>query len=77
MILFTCIIYFMSKNEERIISPTESVNDDKNFDLSLRPKTFSDYIGQDNIKTNLQIITYLYYTPNQSIIKLWAGIYIV
>ena len=55
MILFTCIIYFMSKNEERIISPTESVNDDKNFDLSLRPKTFSDYIGQDNIKTNLQI----------------------
>jgi len=55
MILFTCIIYFMSKNEERIISPTESVNDDKNFDLSLRPKTFSDYIGQDNVKTNLQI----------------------
>lgn len=39
---------------DRVVSPIET-NNDKNFDLSLRPKNFSDYIGQENIKTNLQI----------------------
>ena len=41
-------------NEDRVINPEEN-NQDKAFDLSLRPKSFSDYIGQDNIKTNLNI----------------------
>jgi holliday junction DNA helicase RuvB len=43
----------MSEND-RIINPKESGND-KAFDLSLRPKFFSEYIGQDNVKTNLNI----------------------
>ncbi len=30
--------------------------EDKNLDLTLRPKTWDDYIGQDKIKKNLQII---------------------
>lgn len=42
-------------NEDRLVSPTENIKEDKSFDLSLRPKTFSDYIGQDNVKTNLKI----------------------
>ncbi|PKM91688.1 Holliday junction branch migration DNA helicase RuvB [Candidatus Falkowbacteria bacterium HGW-Falkowbacteria-1] len=41
-------------SEDRVVSPIEN-NSDKNFDLSLRPKSFSEYIGQENIKTNLQI----------------------
>ena len=41
-------------NEDRVVNPEEN-NQDKAFDLSLRPKSFSDYIGQDNIKTNLNI----------------------
>lgn len=41
--------------DDRIVSPSENISEDKSFDLNLRPRTFSDYIGQDNIKTNLQI----------------------
>ncbi|MFA5644296.1 MAG: Holliday junction branch migration DNA helicase RuvB [Patescibacteria group bacterium] len=41
-------------NEDRIISPVET-NNDQAFDLSLRPKSFSEYIGQDSVKTNLNI----------------------
>jgi len=41
-------------NEERVVNPEEN-NQDKAFDLSLRPKSFSDYIGQDNVKANLNI----------------------
>lgn len=33
--------------------PTE---EDKNLDLTLRPKTWKDYIGQEKIKKNIQII---------------------
>lgn len=43
----------MNEND-RIINPSET-NSDKAFDLSLRPKSFSDYIGQDSVKTNLNI----------------------
>ena len=39
--------------KDRIISPSE-VNNDRAFDLSLRPK-FSEYIGQESVKTNLNI----------------------
>lgn len=40
--------------KDRIISPSE-VNNDRAFDLSLRPKFFSEYIGQESVKTNLNI----------------------
>lgn len=40
--------------EERIIEPKEQ-NDDKNFDLTLRPKFLHEYIGQEKIKENLKI----------------------
>lgn len=42
---------------ERILN-TQSIEDDSNeelLDISLRPKTFNDYIGQDRIKTNLKL----------------------
>jgi Holliday junction DNA helicase RuvB len=48
------ILYLNMNNEDRVVNPEEN-NQDKAFDLSLRPKSFSDYIGQDNIKTNLNI----------------------
>ncbi len=40
--------------ENRIVSPEYSVNDD-DTELSLRPKTLDDYIGQDKVKDNLNI----------------------
>ncbi len=40
--------------ENRIVSPEYSVNDD-DTELSLRPKTLDDYIGQDKAKDNLNI----------------------
>ena len=42
---------------ERILN-TQSIEDDSNeelLDISLRPKTFNDYIGQERIKTNLKL----------------------
>ncbi len=41
--------------EERIINSKE-LNNEKAFDLSLRPKFFSEYIGQENLKANLNIV---------------------
>lgn len=41
-------------DEERLISPEENKEDDK-LDLSLRPKFFREYIGQEKIKQNLEI----------------------
>lgn len=38
----------------RVIASNEK-EEDKNFDFSLRPKFFSDFIGQENIKENLNI----------------------
>jgi len=40
--------------EERLISPTGKKGDDA-LDLSLRPKTLIEYIGQEKIKQNLEI----------------------
>ena len=40
--------------ENRIVSPEYSVNDD-DTELSLRPKSLDDYIGQDKAKDNLSI----------------------
>jgi len=44
----------IEKIEERLISPDEGLGDEK-LDLSLRPKTLEDYIGQEQIKKNLSI----------------------
>jgi len=41
-------------NDNRIINPAAS-NGDSALDQTLRPKTLAEYIGQDNIKENLQI----------------------
>lgn len=41
-------------NDNRIINPEES-NGDSQLDLTLRPKNFSEYVGQEKIKDNLQI----------------------
>ena len=35
--------------------PSVTTNDDENFDASLRPKAFKDFIGQERIKENLHI----------------------
>ncbi|MEK7749516.1 MAG: AAA family ATPase, partial [Planctomycetota bacterium] len=40
--------------KEDILSPAIIV-EDKNLDLTLRPKRFSDFIGQNRIKENLLI----------------------
>lgn len=44
----------MPNTNERLISPIERQGDDV-LDLSLRPKTLPEYIGQDKIKQNLEI----------------------
>ena len=33
------------------------IKEDKNFDLTLRPKNWENYIGQEKIKKNIRIIT--------------------
>ena len=40
---------------ESKITPT-NVLDDQGLDQTLRPKSFSEYVGQENIKENLRII---------------------
>ena len=42
------------ENDNRIITPIET-NGDSILDQTLRPRTLAEYIGQDNIKANLQI----------------------
>ena len=42
------------ETEKRIIDPKEQ-GDEKSFDFSLRPKTLSEYIGQEKVKANLEI----------------------
>ncbi len=41
-------------DEERLITPKEQ-NEDQAFDMTLRPKVLSEYIGQEQIKKNLEI----------------------
>ncbi len=43
-----------AKTEGRLISPIERQGDEK-LDLSLRPKTLKEFVGQEKIKANLQI----------------------
>lgn len=40
--------------EERILNERE-LKEDKAWDLTLRPRTFKDYVGQDQVKENLRI----------------------
>src|SRR5574344_1363969 len=42
------------KYEDRVVTP-EVTSDDADIDISLRPKTLSEYIGQDKVKENLAI----------------------
>ncbi len=41
-------------NEERLTDPAEE-QDEVRFETALRPLTFNDYIGQDKVKSNLEI----------------------
>ena len=41
-------------DEDRLITPKEQ-NDDQAFDMTLRPKVLAEYIGQEQIKKNLEI----------------------
>ncbi len=40
--------------DERLVEP-EQISDDNEIEFSLRPKTLSEYIGQDKVKENLSI----------------------
>ena len=40
--------------ENRLLDPAEN-KQEENFDRSLRPKTLTDYVGQEKIKSNLEI----------------------
>ena len=42
------------RGEERVISPAAK-NEEEAFDRSLRPKTFEDYVGQEKVKSSLNI----------------------
>lgn len=44
----------MTSEKKRVLEPKEQ-NEDRLFDLTLRPKTLNDYIGQKKIKENLKI----------------------
>ncbi len=41
--------------ENRIVAPQVIKDDDGDLDYSLRPKTLSEYIGQDKVKENMRI----------------------
>lgn len=41
-------------SDQRIVSP-EPEDDDRQFDLTLRPKSLSDFVGQSKLKENLSI----------------------
>lgn len=41
--------------ESRMVSPERTTNDTDDIEVSLRPKTLSEYIGQDKVKENLSV----------------------
>ncbi|MBQ4625801.1 MAG: AAA family ATPase, partial [Clostridia bacterium] len=41
--------------ENRIVAPDFSSSEDSDIEVSLRPKTISEYIGQEKVKENLSI----------------------
>lgn len=42
------------ETDDRLVSPMENKQEER-FDLSLRPKKLTDYVGQEKIKSNLEI----------------------
>jgi len=42
-------------DDSRVVSGVKQQSDDEQFDASLRPERFSDFVGQDAIKENLSI----------------------
>ena len=42
------------KFDNRVVTP-EVTNDDNDIEVSLRPRSLSEYIGQDKVKENLAI----------------------
>ena len=42
------------KFDNRVVTP-EVTNDDNDIEVSLRPRSLSEYIGQDKVKENLSI----------------------
>lgn len=45
----------MSDENERIVSATSHRSDDEQFEASLRPERFTDFVGQESIKENLGV----------------------
>ncbi|MBN1758253.1 MAG: Holliday junction branch migration DNA helicase RuvB [Chitinispirillaceae bacterium] len=45
----------MSNDDERIVSAASHRSDDEQFDATLRPERFGDFVGQEAIKENLGI----------------------
>lgn len=45
----------MIEREDQITSAKESEDDDKQFDLTLRPRILNEYVGQIDIKKNLKV----------------------
>lgn len=45
----------MIERDERLISPAASESDSNALDLTLRPKTLAEYVGQEDIKMNLSV----------------------
>lgn len=41
--------------ENRVVAPEVIAQDDSEIDYSLRPKTLSEYIGQDKVKENMKV----------------------
>jgi len=41
--------------ENRLVTPEYSESDDSSLEVSLRPRTLNDYIGQEKVKENLKI----------------------
>ena len=56
----------MNKEEERIIGADEQAKD-KPLDVSLRPKSLADYVGQEKIKDNLNICIQAAKNRNESL----------
>ena len=42
-------------SKDRVISPAEQ-NSDRTWDLTLRPQKLTDYVGQEQVKANLDIV---------------------
>ena len=45
----------MDYEEERLISPELEDKNEENIENTLRPKTLSEYIGQEKVKQNMKI----------------------